>query len=483
MLYLVGIQTMGSLCKIRLCGVLIVVMLTNLHDILFNISRNPDVDKGDLMASSRLLLSSIAQGLEIDRASVWLLSDDRMQMRCIYLLDCAEHHPEPNMALARADFPRYFAALDGERNIVASDAHQHPQTSEFSACYLTPLQICSMLDTPIHHHGAMVGIICLEHRQAKLWNNDEITFASFLANIYGRALSASERVRYQNELEQLNSGLEQIVSQRTQQLTQSLEQLQQTQHRLIEVEKMASLGRLVAGIAHEINTPLGIAVTANSHAEATLLELEQLFHANQLTRQRFAHNGNAIKNCIAMVNANLQRTVDLVNSFKQTAAASSEQKKAENLQLNRFIPDVLSSIESILKQHHVEVQIHIPECMQVQSYASPLALILTRLIENACVHAFNTEQKRQVIIRTSQNKHSWQLEVRDNGRGMDKHELARAFEPFFTTRRSAGAKGLGLTLVFNLVSHLLQGEISLHNADTGCVVTLNCPLQLTTNEP
>lgn len=481
MLYLVGICTTLALCKISLYGVLIVVMLTHLQEILFQISRNPDVDKGDLIASSRLLLSSIIQGLGVDRASVWLLSDDRMQMHCMYLLDGDTHHCEPNMSLARSDFPRYFAALDEERNIIASDAHQHPQTNELSSCYLTPWQIYSMLDTPIHHHGTMVGIICIEHHQAKLWVSDEIIFASFLADIYGRALSASERVRYQNELEQLNTELEQIVNQRTLELTQSLAQLQHTQHRLIEVEKMASLGRLVAGIAHEINTPLGIAVTANSHAEATLLELEKLFQSNQLTRQQFAHNGNAIKSCIAMVNANLQRTVDLVNSFKQTAAASSDQK-AENLQLNQFIPEVLSSIESVLKQHQVEVQIHIPDTMRVQSFASPLALILTRLIENACIHAFNTEQKRQIIIRTSQNNQYWQLEVCDNGRGMDKHELARAFEPFFTTRRSAGAKGLGLTLVFNLVSHLLQGDVSLHNADTGCVVTLNCPLQLTTNE-
>src|SRR5690606_27237895 len=150
----------------------------------------------------------------------------------------------------------------------------------------------------------------------KAWCDDEVIFAGFLADIYGRALSASERMRYQAELEQLNSSLEQIISQRTQELSQSQEQLQHTQHRLIEVEKMASLGRLVSGIAHEINTPLGVAVTANSHAQATLLELEQLFHSNQLTRQHFSQSGSTIKNSITMVNANLQRAVDLVNSFK-----------------------------------------------------------------------------------------------------------------------------------------------------------------------
>lgn len=453
-------------------------MQIELQHILAQISRNPNIDKGDLSATNRLILEAITSGLAVDRASIWLLSDDHQLMHCVYQLD-GKQHSTPDLTLSRQDFPSYFNALDDERNIVATNAHHHPQTAEFSDIYLSPSGICSMLDTPIRHHGVMVGIICIEHRQVKQWQTDEIVFAGFLADIYGRALSASERMRYQCELEQLNSGLEQIISQRTQELTQSLEQLQLTQHRLIEVEKMASLGRLVAGIAHEINTPLGVAVTAISHAEATLLELEQLFQAGQLSRQKFSHSGAAIKHSIAMVNTNLQRTVDLVNSFKQTAAAS-EAQQAEWLVLSQFIPKVLCSVDSLLKQHQVNVQLDVPATLKVHSFASPLATILTRLIENACQHAFDNQPSRQIVIRASQNTYSWQLDIADNGRGMNANELARAFEPFFTTRRHTGAKGLGMTLVFNLVTHLLQGDVSLHNTDTGCVVTLRCPLTLST---
>jgi two-component system, NtrC family, sensor kinase len=185
-------------------------MHKDLQHIVTQISRSPDVDNGDLAACNRVILNGITAGLHTDRASVWLLADDRSTIRCTYLLDCSHHSPAPDIVLSRADFPRYFAALDDERNIVAEDAHRHHQTSEFSACYLTPLNVCSMLDTPIRHHGEMVGIICIEHRQPKQWQPDEIVFAGFLADIYGRALSASERVRYQTELEQLNSRLEQI---------------------------------------------------------------------------------------------------------------------------------------------------------------------------------------------------------------------------------------------------------------------------------
>ena len=453
-------------------------MRTKLQHILNRISRNPDIDKGDLSSANTLILQGITEGLAVDRASVWHLSDDHQLIHCLYLLD-GTVLSEPDISLKRSDFPGYFQALDQQRNIVAADAHTHPHTQEFSQVYLSPLRICSMLDTPIRHHGLMVGIICIEHRQPKQWHTDEIVFAGFLADIYGRALSASERMRYQSELEQLNSGLEQIISQRTQELTQSLEQLQQTQHRLIEMEKMASLGRLVAGMAHEINTPLGVAVTATSHAEATLQQLEQLFQAGQLTRQHFSQHGAAIKNSIAMVNTNLQRAVDLVNSFKQTAAQGNDQQP-EWLKLEQFIAKVVSSVESLLKQHQVTVQLAIPADLTVQSFASPLATVLSRLIENACQHAFNGQSDRQIQIRASQSAYSWQLEVADNGRGMSQDELARAFEPFFTSRRSQGAKGLGLTLVFNLVTHLLQGELTLQNATPGCVVSLQCPLTLNT---
>lgn len=451
-------------------------MQTELQHILARISRNPDIDKGDLSATNSLILTAITQGLAVDRASVWMLSEDHRLIHCIYQLD-GELHTQPELTLSRQDFPRYFSALDAERNIVAANAHHHPYTTEFSDVYLSPSGICSMLDTPIRHHGMMVGIICIEHRHPKQWQTDEVVFASFLADIYGRALSASERMRYQAELEQLNSRLEQIINQRTHELTHSLEQLQHTQHQLIEVEKMASLGRLVAGIAHEINTPLGVAVTANSHGEATLLELEKLFQAGQLTRQQFSQSGAAIKRSIAMVNTNLQRTVDLVNSFKQIAAANPDQQM-EWLLLSQFVPKVLGSVDSLLKQHQVTVQLQLPENLKIQSFASPLATILTRLIENACMHAFTLQNPRQIIIRASQNQQNWQLDIADNGRGMDADELAHAFEPFFTTRRSQGAKGLGLTLVFNLVSHLLQGNVSLHNTDTGCMITLQCPLSL-----
>ena len=454
-------------------------MQTELQQILAQISRNPDIDKGDLLASNQLILTGITQGLSADRASVWLLSDDHSEMRCTYQVDCGQHQAQPGITLSREQYPRYFAALDEERNIVAYDAHTHPQTAEFSRNYLTPLKIDSMLDTPIRHHGAMVGIICIEHRAQKQWSTDEIVFAGFLADIYGRALSASERMRYQQELEHLNSALEQIISERTQELTQSLEQLQQTQHSLIEVEKMASLGRLVAGIAHEINTPLGVAVTANSHAQATLLELEQRVLSGQLTRQHFSQSGNAIKSSIAMVNSNLARAVDLVNSFKQTAA-SAEDQRPELLELSEFLPRVVSSVDSLLKQYNVSVILQLPDSLPVHSFASTLSTIVSRVIENACYHAFNDSRKRQICITARQTAHSWQLSIADNGRGMSEDELNRAFEPFFTTRRNDGAKGLGLTLVFNLVSHVLQGEVSLNNTDTGCEVTLTCPLDLAT---
>lgn len=452
-------------------------MDTKLQQILLDISRDARIDNGDVDTATQLLLLAITKGLEVDRASIWMFADDNTQMQCHALVDQGKVQVATELRLHRTQFPTYFNALDQQRNIVAPDAHSHPQTAEFSEPYLTPLAIKAMLDTPVRHHGKMVGIICIEHRDIKHWTSDEVVFSGVMADIYSRALSAAERLRYQRELEILNTSLEQLISERTHELTQSLEQLQLTQHRLIEVEKMASLGRLVAGIAHEINTPLGVAVTANSHALSVLDKMAHDFASGTLTRMQFNDNNATLNSSIGMVGANLQRAVDLVNSFKQTASDPTSQP-AEQIDLSLLIPKVVTSVQSMLLSCGVNVVLQLPASCLCYNYTSAVATIIRTTLENACQHAFNAEQTDKTITLhlTERNGH-WHLTIADNGRGMTPQELERAFEPFYTSTRSGGSKGLGLTLVFNLVSRLLQGEISVYN-DHGCTIALACPLRI-----
>jgi len=163
-----------------------------LEALLLEISTNPAVDEGDLPTTHRLVLKTIADGLRVARVGIWTFDDQRNVIRCLALRDSAHEVDTEDTTLDRATYPRYFAALDSERSIVAHDARMDPSTSEFAEGYLKPLGITSMLDVPIRQHGRMVGIICSEHvGPARAWRDDEAAFAAAVADFLGRAMTAA----------------------------------------------------------------------------------------------------------------------------------------------------------------------------------------------------------------------------------------------------------------------------------------------------
>ena len=236
-------------------------MKETLELILLRVSQSADIDKGELDVASRLIINSVCEGLQITRAGIWLYDEMQTLVQCTLLIDKGNDLDHESLVLTRKDFPHYFEALDSERTIAAHDALTDVATFEFAEVYLTPLGISSMLDVPIRHRGKMIGIICCEHQgKAREWHADEVVFAASLADLYGRAVSANERADYEQRLIEANQTLEQKVIDRT-------AELEAAQEKLVESEKMAALGNLVAGIAHEVNTPLGIALTSVSNCK------------------------------------------------------------------------------------------------------------------------------------------------------------------------------------------------------------------------
>jgi hypothetical protein len=283
-------------------------MQQNLYDILLEVSKSAMVDDGDLQAAGLLILTAAIHGLTISRTSIWVITEGRQHVQCRMMIDGDDCHIGGELILARADFPNYFSCLDTERAIVANDALTDPATAEFSDNYLTPFGITSMLDAPIRHHGAMLGIICCEHQGEKReWATEEIAFVSALADTYGRAISAAQRNDYERQLQEANERLEHNVEERTQVLQTALRNLTHTQSKLIESEKLASLGRLVSGLAHEINTPLGIAVTSASHGENELKRMAKLYQESELSETEFTQFLDSLHQSFELINNNLHR--------------------------------------------------------------------------------------------------------------------------------------------------------------------------------
>ena len=436
-------------------------MNNNLEALLNKVSKSPVIDKGDLKAAATLVLESVMAGLNVQRCGIWLYEESLSGISCFLLFDHATNTTVEDLILSRKDFPNYFAALDEERTIAADDARTHPATAEFKESYLDVLGITSMLDTPIRHSGKTVGIICSEHRgETRHWQGEERVFAGILSDLFGRAISAREKLDYEKLLIETNQGLEAKVAKRTEHLEQTIEQMKALQSQLIESEKMASLGNMVAGMAHEVNTPLGIAVTAISHIKDSLYKLNRSLDTNTLTKEGLTKCLSTSNDAIEMVEKNLYRASKLIADFKKTSADQNH-FEFEDLELKTYINQVLSTLIPLTKKKNVQVEVE-GENILKHTLPGAIAQIITNLVNNSCNHAFNESIKHpliRIIIHELNDK--VQMQFIDNGCGMNEEQKQKAFEPFYTTMRGKGGTGLGLAIVHTLATQNLHGQIHL----------------------
>lgn len=279
--------------------------------------------------------------------------------------------------------------------------------------------------------------------------------------------------RAEESLRRLNEELESRVDARTAdlrranvELRQTLEQLTLAQRQLLESEKMAALGGLVAGVAHEINTPLGVTVTAASHlreetmriARQTSIEPDDLlaFHAT-------------IGESSEIILRNLQRADRLIKSFKLVAVDQTTEER-RRIELGAYLNDILTSLGPSLKKTPHTVRIDCPEPISFETYPGALYQIVSNLVMNSLHHAFAPGRAGAIVIAARLNGNVVELTYRDDGVGMSEEVRARIFEPFFTTRRGQGGSGLGMHVVYNLVTQLLKGNIRVESAPGAGVV-------------
>ncbi|HEX7764598.1 MAG TPA: GAF domain-containing sensor histidine kinase [Cellvibrio sp.] len=436
-------------------------MPKKLYDTLLDVSKSSMIDAGDMQSAGLLILTAAIHGLGINRAGIWLLTEDKQAICGKMLIDGDECKLDSDLCLARQDFPRYFDSLDTERAVIAHNAHTDPGTYEFRESYLIPNGISSMLDAPIRHRGNMLGIICCEHQgDAREWTNEEVAFVSALADTYGRAVSAAQRNEYEQKLKEINEQLEQKVNERTDILQTALRNLHHTQSKLIESEKLASLGRMVSSLAHEINTPLGIAVTSSSHCASELKRVQQLYRDEQLSEDEFAQFLQAIDDGLQLINHNLTRAAGLVRDFKLSGSihiASDE----EVFDLRACIELSLKGLQPLLRKHNIACELAPGDAIQLNSYPGAIAQIITNLITNSIHHAFAHTEHKQIHIALEVHADKILFHYRDNGCGIPDEIRDKIFEPFFTTARRTGGSGLGLSIVYNLITQKLGGEIEI----------------------
>ncbi len=242
-----------------------------------------------------------------------------------------------------------------------------------------------------------------------------------------------------------------------------LTMIRQTQTQLLQREKLAALGSLVAGVAHEINTPMGVAVTAASLVHDRVVALERAFDQGELRKSSLSEFFAGARPAIAMTLANLERAAELIVAFKHVAVDQA-QSSARRVHLASTLRDVMVSLTPLYRHGGHRIVIDLDESLEVETHPGALAQIVTNLIQNALTHAFAAGQAGKIELRLGRVEGAIELAVTDDGRGLTADEQVHIFEPFFTTRRGTGGSGLGMHVVHNLVTELLRGTITIESS-------------------
>lgn len=243
-------------------------------------------------------------------------------------------------------------------------------------------------------------------------------------------------------------------------LNTKVQELEDTRHELVQSEKMVSLGRMVAGFAHELNTPIGIAVGAASHMSMVVKEIETQIQAEEVREEDLTANLDAIHIAADLTLSNLQRAARLMQSFKRTSADQTSEQ-ARRFAVAEMVDDVLNSLCNTFKHTAIRFAVDCPPDLVIYGKPGVYVQILTNLLINSHIHAFAEGSEPGIIriwVRQLLEKWLW-LIFEDNGRGMDETTQQRVFEPFFSTRRQHGGTGLGLYICHNLVTSELKGTI------------------------
>ena len=242
-------------------------------------------------------------------------------------------------------------------------------------------------------------------------------------------------------------------------LEKSIKDLKDAQSYIIQNEKMAALGRLVAGVAHEINTPLGIGITASSFLNDQVDLYSGKFISDKMEKSDFKQFVNKVSEASSIIYSNLVRAADLVSSFKLVAVDQSDEN-AHKFNLKEYFKSVVNSLRPELNKSGHKVDIQCGEDLFIESYPGCFSQILANLIMNSLTHGFTGITRGNITIDASITEfQELFLFYSDDGRGMSKDVLSKIFEPFFTTNRSRGSTGLGLHIVYNLVTQRLNGHI------------------------
>lgn len=286
--------------------------------------------------------------------------------------------------------------------------------------------------------------------------------SSLSSNMLKMEVQQQEMLNQQKQLEDENSRrrkTEDTLITTNKELKSSILELSKAQDRLLDAEKMSSLGMLSAEVSHEINTPIGISITSTSYLSDIVSQLEQDMHSQKLSKRAIeSFISNALRSIELLLN-NLNRASELIASFKQVAVDQTNDK-VRLVNMAKYTDEIIHSIHPKLKKTNHNIKVNCDSSIEIYTHPGAIAQIIINLIVNSIIHGFEGINRGEVTIDITQENQRLHINYRDNGHGLPQEQLDKLFTPFYTTKADSGGTGLGTHIVKNLVVDTLNGHIT-----------------------
>lgn len=362
-----------------------------------------------------------------------------------------------------------------KKRVIVEDINTHPYWNQYKELALSAgVQSC-WSEPILGPEGQVYGTFAIYYRIPKKPSEQDLQFIELSANL-AAVVFENQSNRY--KLVSANLQLSQTIDKRNEQLEQANRALeeslkQQNQHfsENLNEEKMQTTNSLLSGFSHEISTPIGTALTAIGVAEDKLKRLDEEFNSGQLTRNSFVNKVGELNDIVELNKMSLQRATALLSRFKDINA-SSTLDLVSDFSFDTFLKEIQVSLSSLIGEHTFEYS---GGDVSMKCAKSTLWQVLYNLIENSVEHGFTENKAGEIYINIIEDGDDILMHYQDNGIGIQAEQTSKVFEPFYTSNRNQKNIGLGLNIVNNLITHTLQGRISLINTPVGVRYDIRLP--------
>ncbi len=393
----------------------------------------------------QLIYESINQLLDAPFLGIGMLNEEEDAIGFIHLKE------------TEIDLPQSIIYMDDERSFAAKclksgDMLYIPDVSivETETIRLgeeqSPKMMVSILYSPLYISKKVIGVLTIQSDKPNAYSEADIEIFRGISNYVAIAIN--------------NANQKTLLLKTAQELRSTLKNLKDTQDYLIQTEKFAALGNLIAGVAHEINTPLGTSITLGSFIADEHNSLWSYVEENNLTKSALDNYLAEVQEALNGLDKNLHKTADIVSSFKLVAVDQST-LKMRRFNVHEYINDILRAYRSKYINTSHNIILNCEEGLEIESYPGIFAHIISNLLINSLEHGLKNVENGQIIITFKKQSNQLHMSFCDNGEGIPNEDLELVFDPFYSTSKSSGSIGLGLHVVHNMVTQVLDGSVSI----------------------